>query len=77
MAEQQEWTHDTMIEALWRTPEKKELSILYERQDKSRYSGQAPEGFGRKNQGQACPWEISPESVQQNRGGTTGNGGKR
>ena len=44
MAEQQEWTHDTMIEALWRTPEKKELSILYERQDKSRYSGQAPEG---------------------------------
>ena len=44
MAEQEEWTHDTMIEALWRTPEKKELSILYERQDKSRYSGQAQEG---------------------------------
>ena len=44
MAEQEEeWTHDTMVEALWRTPEKKEISILYERQDKSRYSGQAPE----------------------------------
>jgi len=43
MAETEEWTHDTMIEALWRTPEKKELSILYERQDKSRYSGQALE----------------------------------
>ena len=43
VAEQEEWTHDTMIEGLWRTPEKKEISILYERQDKSRYSGQAPE----------------------------------
>ena len=43
VAEQEEWTHDTMIEGLWRTPEKKEISILYERQDKSRYSGQALE----------------------------------
>ena len=31
VAEQEEWTHDTMIEGLWRTPEKKEISILYER----------------------------------------------
>ena len=36
-----EWTHDTMIEGLWRTGEKQEISILYEREDKSRYSGQA------------------------------------
>jgi hypothetical protein len=44
VAEQEEkWTHDTMIEGLWRTDEKKEISILYERQDKSRYSGQALE----------------------------------
>ena len=43
VAETKEWTHDTMIEALWRTPEKKEISILYEREDKSRYSGQALE----------------------------------
>ena len=41
VVEKVEWTHDTMIEALWRSPEKKELSILYEREDKSRYSGQA------------------------------------
>ncbi len=41
--QEEEWTHDTMIEGLWRTPEKKEISILYERQDKSRYSGQALE----------------------------------
>ena len=38
-----EWTHDTMIEGLWRSAEKKEISILYEREDKSRYSGQALE----------------------------------
>ena len=37
----EEWTHDTMIEGLWRTGEKQEISILYEREDKSRYSGQA------------------------------------
>lgn len=44
VAEQEEvWSHDTMIEGLWRTDEKKEISILYERQDKSRYSGQALE----------------------------------
>jgi hypothetical protein len=43
VAEQEEWTHDTMIEGLWRTDEKKEISILYEREDKSRYSGQALE----------------------------------
>ena len=41
--QEEEWTHDTMIEGLWRTDEKKEISILYERQDKSRYSGQALE----------------------------------
>jgi hypothetical protein len=43
VAEQEEWTHDTMIEGLWRSDQKKEISILYERQDKSRYSGQALE----------------------------------
>ena len=41
--QEEEWSHDTMIEGLWRTDEKKEISILYERQDKSRYSGQALE----------------------------------
>ena len=41
--QEEEWTHDTMIEGLWRTDEKKEISILYEREDKSRYSGQALE----------------------------------
>ena len=39
----EQWTHDTMIEGLWRSAEKKEISILYEREDKSRYSGQALE----------------------------------
>ena len=43
VAEQEEWTHDTMIEGLWRSDQKNEISILYERQDKSRYSGQALE----------------------------------
>ena len=43
-ATEQEWGHDTMIEGLWRTGEKQEVSILYEREDKSRYSGQAAEG---------------------------------
>ena len=41
--QEEEWSHDTMIEGLWRTDEKKEISILYEREDKSRYSGQALE----------------------------------
>ena len=41
---QSEWGHDTMIEGLWRTGEKQEVSILYEREDKSRYSGQAEAG---------------------------------
>ena len=39
----EQWTHDTMIEGLWCSAEKKEISILYEREDKSRYSGQALE----------------------------------
>ncbi len=39
----EQWTHDTMIEGLWRSAEKREISILYEREDKSRYSGQALE----------------------------------
>ena len=25
----EEWTHDTMIEGLWRTGEKQEISILF------------------------------------------------
>ena len=40
----EQWTHDTMIEGLWRTGEKEEVSILFERKDKSRYSGQAVKG---------------------------------
>ncbi len=44
VAESTEWTHDTMIEGLWRSGDKQEVSILYEREDKSRYSGQAEEG---------------------------------
>jgi len=43
VAAEEQWTHDTMIEGLWRSAEKKEISILYEREDKSRYSGQALE----------------------------------
>ncbi len=62
VAETKEWTHDTMIEALWRTPEKKEISILYEREDKSRYSGQALED----SQGwKDFFYKFTPEQVDQ------------
>ena len=62
MAETKEWTHDVMIEALWRTPEKKEISILYEREDKSRYSGQALED---SREWKDFFYKFTPEQVDQ------------
>jgi len=57
-----EWTHDTMIEGLWRTGEKQEISILYEREDKSRYSGQAVKD---SREWKDFFFKFTPEQVDQ------------
>tara|TARA_A100001201_G_scaffold63172_1_gene59779 strand:- start:2162 stop:2761 length:600 start_codon:yes stop_codon:yes gene_type:complete len=58
----EEWTHDVMVEGLWRTGEKLEISILYERQDKSRYSGQAVKG---SREWKDFFFKFTPEQVDQ------------
>lgn len=58
----EEWTHDVMVEGLWRTGEKLEISILYERQDKSRYSGQAVKDSKEWND---FFYKFTPEQVDQ------------
>lgn len=58
----EEWTHDTMIEGLWRTGEKQEISILYEREDKSRYSGQAVKD---SREWKDFFFKFTPEQVDQ------------